>query len=90
MLSSDLRVDLNLAEEGTALTTTGEEVGSEEKSLGLESEFEQDTSTPLQTGQEGAGGAAKDTEDTEGNEEGEDEDEADEGEEPPLPLFGNG
>lgn len=90
MLSNELRVNLNLAEEGAAgLTTTGEDAGSEEESLGLESESEQNASPPLQASQGGAGGAAEDTEDTEDNEEGEGEDEADEGEELPLPLFGN-
>jgi hypothetical protein len=90
VLSNDLRVNLNLAEEGTALTTAGEDVGAEEEALGLESELEseQDTSPPLQTGQE-EGGGAEDIEDTdtEEDEEGKDEDVADE--ELPLPLFGN-
>jgi hypothetical protein len=55
ILSNDLRVNLNLAEEGASLTMTGEDVVAEEESLGLESELEseQDTSPTLQTGQEG-------------------------------------
>jgi hypothetical protein len=53
----------NPAEEGTALTTTGEDVGVEEERLGLEFESEQDTSPPLQTGQEGRGEAEDEVED---------------------------
>jgi hypothetical protein len=74
MLSNDLRVNLNLDGEGTALTTTGESVGLEEESLGLESESEQ--SPPQPTDQE------------EGGLGNEDEDEQGEGQELPLPLFG--
>lgn len=82
MLSNDLRVNLNLAGEGTALTTMGEEVGSEQESLGLESGTGQDTNPSVQTGQVGGSGA-DDTEDA-GEDEGEDgEDKL------PLPLFGN-
>jgi hypothetical protein len=77
VLSNDLSVNLNPAEEGTALTTTGEDVGVEEERLGLEFESEQDTSPPLQTGQEGRGEAEDEVED-----EGDGE--------LPLPLFGIG
>src|SRR5215203_1929652 len=79
-LSNELRVDLNLGEEGAALTTTGEDVGGE-KAPGFE--LEQDTSPSVQTGQENGGEA----EETREDEEGENEDENDD-EELPLPLFG--
>jgi hypothetical protein len=52
MLSNDLRINLNLAEEGTALTSTGEGAGLEEESPGLESESEQALGPPQQTDQE--------------------------------------
>ena len=45
MLSNDLRVDLNLAEEGTTITTTGESGGSEEENL-VNSESEQSPTQP--------------------------------------------
>jgi hypothetical protein len=77
MLSNDLRVDLNLAGGGTALTTAGEE----EEGLGLESGAGQDTNPSVQTGQVG-GSEADDTEDTE-------QDEEDWKDKFPLPLFGN-
>ena len=85
ILSNDLRVNLNLGEEGTASMTTGESLGFEEDSPGLDSESEQ--SPPQPTDQEESrpidedeevGGAEDDTED----------EEQDEGQELPLPLFG--
>src|SRR5215213_10573197 len=51
ILSNDLRVNLNLGEEGTAAPTTGEEAGVEEESPGLESESEQ-VPSPQQPDQE--------------------------------------
>lgn len=56
VLSNDLRVDLKLAEEGTPLATTGEDVAIEEEALGAESEQEQDPSPPQQPDQEENGG----------------------------------
>jgi len=94
MLSNDLRVNLNFAEEGTVSATTGEETGIEEDALGLESASEQDPSPspPQQTDQEVGG--VEDTEEgeegEEGSEAGGDEDEDDERQGLPLPLFGNG
>lgn len=83
MLSNDLRVDLNLAEEGTTITTTGESGGSEEESL-VNSESEQSPTQPSDQEEGGladdeVGGAEEDTE----NEGGQDE-----GQDLPLPLFG--
>jgi hypothetical protein len=89
VLSNDLKVNLNLAEEATASATTGEETGVGEEALELESESEQNSSPPQQTDQ-GVGGVEDTEEGEEGNEAGEDEDEDDEGQELPLPLFGNG
>src|SRR5215204_983743 len=74
MLSNDLRVDLSLAEEGTAITTTEDGVGLEGETLGLDSGPEQASGPPEQTEQE---------EETENEEQ-------DEGRELPLPLFGGG
>ena len=84
VLSNTLRVDLNLAEDSTSLTMTGEDVGEEEVP-GLESESEAalETSPPLQGGREDDDEAG-DTEDEEGEDEGEN------GEWPPPPIFGNG
>ena len=68
VLSNDLRVNLNLAEEATASATTGEETVVDEDSLGLESEQEQDSSPLQQPDQEGEGGdeeAAEDENDEE-------------------------
>jgi hypothetical protein len=79
-LSNELRVDLNLGEEGTAPTTTEKDVGGGENVPGFE--LEQDTSPPLQTDQEGDG-----EEETGEDEEGEGDDEDEGG--LPLPLFGN-
>lgn len=84
ILSNDLRVDLNLAEEGTALTTTGSDV----ESPGLDSESEQASEPTEQTEQEesgvnGEGGVEALGEDTE-------DEEQDEGLQLPLPLFGGG
>jgi hypothetical protein len=74
MLSNDLRVNLNLDGEGTALTTTtGESVGPEEESLGLDSESEE---SPPQPNDQEEGGL--------GNE----DEEQNNGQELPLPLFG--
>src|SRR5215211_744955 len=83
VLSNDLRVNLNLGEEGTTAPTTGEEVGVEEESPGLQSEPEQVPSPqqPDQESEEG-GGAEQDEEDGENGDEGQ--------EELPLPLFGGG
>ena len=81
MFSNDLRVDLNLAEEGTAPPTiTGESGGSEEVSPGLDSESEQASGPPEQTEQEesGLGEGEGDTENGEQSE----------GQQLPLPLFG--
>src|SRR5215203_682422 len=52
MLSNDLRVDLSLAEEGTAITTTEDGVGLEGETLGLDSGPEQASGPPDQTEQE--------------------------------------
>jgi hypothetical protein len=68
VLSNDLRVNLNLAEEATASATTGEETVVEEDALGSESEQEQDSSPLQQPDQEGEGGdeeAAEDENDEE-------------------------
>ena len=80
MLSNDLRVDLNIAEEGTAPTTTGDGVGLEDESL--ESESEQ--GPPQLSDQEGS-----ELGEVEANGDTEDE-EQDEGQQLPLPLFGGG
>ena len=89
MLSNDLRIDLNLAEEGTAPPpTTGESGGSEEVSPGLDSESEQASGPPEQTEQEESGlGEGEENEVGEGDTEDE---EQDEGQQLPLPLFGGG
>jgi hypothetical protein len=94
ILSNDLRVELNLAEEGTApppppTMTTGEDVELEEESPGLDSESEQSPPQPADQEENGlvdegdedaeVGGAEEDTE----NEGGQDE-----GQDLPLPLFG--
>jgi hypothetical protein len=88
ILSNDLRVDLTLAEEGTAPpTTTTEGIGSEEESAGLDSGSEQASDSPEQTEQEENGpgegdeGVGDAEEDIEGEEQGD-------GQELPLPLFG--
>jgi hypothetical protein len=75
VLSNDLRVSLNLAEEDAAPTTIGEGALEEEASglePGSQSELEQEPGLPQQTDPE------------EGGEEGS------EGKELPLPLFGGG
>ena len=79
ILSNDLRVNLNLGEEGTAAPTIGEEAGVEEESPGLESESEQVPSPqqPDQESEEGDG-AEQEEEDGEGGGEG--------GQGLPLPL----
>src|SRR5215204_6937638 len=81
MLSNDLRVDLSLAEEGTAITTVEDGVGLEGETLGLDSGPEQASGPPEQTEQE---------EDVEDVEEETENEEQDEGQELPLPLFGGG
>src|SRR5215211_7540632 len=79
VLSNDLRVNLNLGEEGTTAPATG----VEEESPGLESESEQVPSPqqPDQESEEGDG-AEQEEEDGENGDEGQ--------EELPLPLFGGG
>lgn len=90
MLSNDLRVDLDIAEEGIAPPTTGESGGSEEVSPGLDSESEQASGPPEQTEQEESGlGEGEENEVGEANGDTEDE-EQDEGQQLPLPLFGGG
>jgi hypothetical protein len=86
MLSNDLRVDLNLAEEGTTITTTGESGGSEEENL-VNSESEQ---SPTQPSDQEEGGLADEDEDEVGGAEEDTENEGgqDEGQDLPLPLFG--
>jgi hypothetical protein len=89
ILSNDLRVDLNLAEEGmtptpTPATTTGVDVGLEEE--GLDSESGQSSPQPTDQAESGLGNEDEDEvgeaeEDTEDEEQGE-------GQELPLPLFG--
>jgi hypothetical protein len=81
MLSNDLRVNLNLADEGTAITATEDGVGLEGETLGLDSGSEQASGPPDQTEQEEGGEDAE--EETENEEQ-------DEGQELPLPLFGGG
>jgi hypothetical protein len=77
ILSNDLRVNLNLAEEGTTSATAGEDAATEEGELVGESEQELDSS-PLQQpdGEEEGGGDSNEDED--------------QGEQStfPLPLFG--
>jgi len=76
VLSNDLRVNLNLAEDGTTSATAGENAATEAGPLAEESEQEQDSS-PLQQpdGEEEGGGDSNEDED--------------QGEQPkfPLPLF---
>jgi hypothetical protein len=81
ILSNDLRVNLNLDEEGTTAPTTGEELGVEEGSPGLETESEQEQVPSTQQ---------PDQEDGTGQEEedGEEGENGGEGQELPLPLFG--
>lgn len=95
IFSNDLRVELNLAEEGTApppTMTTGEGVELEEESPGLDSESDQSPTQP--TDQEGSGLADEDVdvdvdEEVGGAEEDtENEGGQDEGQDLPLPLFG--
>ena len=84
VLSNDLRVNLNLAEEATASATTGEETIVDEDALAGESEQEQDSSPLQQPDQEG------DVEDTLEEGGGDSNEDEDQGEQPtlPLPLFG--
>lgn len=86
MLSNDLRVDLNLAVEGTTLTPTVEGGESAEESLGLDSE-DQDLSPPEQTEQEGSGLGEGEEDEVEGAEDDTEGEEQGEGQELPLPLF---
>jgi hypothetical protein len=93
MLSNDLSVDLNLAEGGTApTTTTGEGIGLEEESAGLDSESEQASEFPEQAEQEEGGvGEVEGEEDEVGDtEENTESEEQGEGQQLPLPLFGGG
>jgi hypothetical protein len=92
MLSNDLRVNLNLADEGTVSTATEESVGLEDESLGL-TESEQSPPQPTDqeegglTDEDGDGDGDGDGDVGSGGEDAEDE-EQDEGQELPLPLFG--
>ena len=76
VLSNDLKVNLNLAEQGPTSATAGEDAATEAGPLAEESEQEQDSS-PLQQpdGEEEGGGDSNEDED--------------QGEQPkfPLPLF---
>lgn len=81
-LSNNLRVNLNVGEEGTTAPTTGEETGVEEESPALEPESEQIPSPQQPQESEGGDGAGQDEEN------GEDGENEDEGQELPLPLFG--
>ena len=89
ILSNDLRVQLNLAEEGTVpplAMTTGEGVGLEEESPSLDSESEQ---SPTQLSDQEESGLADEDEEVGGAEEDtENEGGQDEGQDLPLPLFG--
>src|SRR5215207_2567077 len=87
VLSNNLRVNLNIGEEGTTAPTTGEEeAATEEGALVEESEQEQAPSPLQQPDQQGDGGETTEEEEDEDGEEEEDED--GEQEELPLPLFG--
>ena len=79
-LSNNLRVNLNIGEEGATAPTTGEEAGVGEESPSLGSESEQ-VPSPQQPDQEGEEG-----EDRAGQEEEDEEDGG--GGQLPLPLFG--
>ena len=81
-LSNNLRVNLNLGQEGTAAPATGEEVEVQDESSALESVPEQVPSPqqPDQEGGEGGDGAEQGEEDGEDGSGGE--------QELPLPLFG--
>ena len=70
ILSNDLRVNLNLGEEGTAAPTIGEEAGVEEESPGLESESEQ-VPSPQQPDQESEEGDGAEQEEEDGEDGGE-------------------
>ena len=90
ILSNDLRVELNLAEEGTAIPptmTTGEGIGLEAESPGLDSESEQ---SPTQPSDQEESGLADEDEDAGviAEEDTENEGGLDEGQDLPLPLFG--
>jgi hypothetical protein len=88
MLSNDLRVGLNLAEEGTALTMTGESGGSNVESLGLDSQSEQTPDLPQPADEEESG--VNDEDEVEASVEDTEDEEQDEGQQLPLPLFGGG
>ena len=83
MLSNDLKVNLNLAEQGSTSATAGEDSTTEAGRAG-ESEQEQDSSPLQQPDQEGDG------EDTLEEGGGDDNEDGNQGEQPtlPLPLFG--
>src|SRR5215218_3672572 len=80
-LSNNLRVNLNIGEEGTTAPTTGEEAGVEEGAL-VEPEQEQAPSPPLQPPEQEEDGGENIEEEGEDGEDGEQD-------ELPLPLFGN-
>lgn len=80
-LSNNLRVNLNLGQEGTAASTTEGEVGVQDESPALESQSEQ-VPSPQQPDQEGEGEG-----DGAGQEEENGEDGGEGGQELPLPLF---
>jgi hypothetical protein len=91
ILSNDLKVNLNLAEEGgtTPTTTAGEEgAGSEEEPPGLDSESEE--GPPPQSTDQGESGLTNDDNEEVGvgGEEDNEDEEPDEGQELPLPIFG--
>src|SRR5215204_6219362 len=81
-LSNNLRVNLNIGEEGTTAPTTGEEAGVEEGALVEEPEQEQAPSPPLQPPEQEEDGGENIEEEGEDGEDGEQD-------ELPLPLFGN-
>jgi hypothetical protein len=86
VLSNDLKVNLNLAEQGPTSATAGEDAATEAGPLAGESEQEQEQdSSPLQ--QPDQEGDVEDTLEEGGGDSNEDEDQ---GEQPtlPLPLFG--
>jgi hypothetical protein len=84
VLSNDLKVNLNLAEQGPTSATAGEDATTEAGPLAGESEQEQDSSPLQQPDQEG------DVEDTLEEGGGDSNEDEDQGEQPtlPLPLFG--
>ena len=63
VLSNDLKVNLNLAEQGPTSATAGEDATTEAGPLAEESEQEQDSSPLQQSDQEGEGGDEEAAED---------------------------